>query len=299
VLSGEERCGMIADEGTDIKVFIINLKGSVGRKAHMVKQLDRLNIPYEFLDATDGQELSDHEIRTKYGVDTFPPWHSLNARHLTKGEIGCLLSHLRIYKRMVDEGIDCACIFEDDNDFGQDMDSLLTGGILRKFDWELLLLGHSGVYHYRDTRRGAKCASEQKYVSSHYHITKPLEAPFGTFAYMIRKSAAQKLLRHAYPLRMPMDYLTGHAAAIGVQLYVLSPPCTTHNRTLFESTVCDRDRGGYRYFDKLRKIKGRLGDRYPVLKTLRKMCFLFYWRSMLRIGKAGLLEDSYADKQFF
>lgn len=263
----------------------------------MLKQLNQLNIAYEFADTVDGQALSDHEIKTGYGVDTFPPWPSFNARHLSKGEIGCLLSHLSIYQRMIDEDIECACIFEDDNDFGQDIDILLKENLLLKADWELLLIGHSG--RSNNPLCGAEYSSKREHVFGLYHIAKPVEAPSGTYAYLVKKSAAQKLLQRAYPLRMPMDLLTGHAAAVGVEIRILTPPCTTHNTTLFESTLYDHDQNSYLYFNRMRRIKRHLGEKYPNLRILKRKCLVFYHLPLLQIRKLGLFKESYADKRLF
>ncbi|MBF0226306.1 MAG: glycosyltransferase family 25 protein [Desulfobacterales bacterium] len=281
-----------------MKIFVINLKRSVDRKMHMMNQLSHLDIDYEFVEAVDGQELSNHEINTKYGIETFPPWPSFNVRNLSMGEIGCLLSHLQIYRKMINENIEYACIFEDDNDFKPDLKILLKNYLLANlFDWELLLLGHSG--RYNDSNVGSECSSKRVHLFSHYHIAKPIEAPFQTFAYIIKKSAAIKLLQHAYPLRMPIDCLTGHSTAVGVQLYVLTPPCTTHNETLFKTTIYDRDQNSQLYLNKMSRIKRTLGEKYPILRILQKICLASYWIPILKLRKFSLLEDSYADKKLF
>ena len=245
-----------------MRIFVINLERSADRKAHITKQLDNLNVACEFIDAIDGQGLPDDEIKM-HRVDTFPPWPSFNQRHLAKGEIGCLLSHLRIYRKMVDEDIACVCIFEDDCVFENDLGFLLKSEQLRRSDYELLLLGHSGQYH--DSSRGAECSSTKAPVFSRYHIAKPVECPIGTYAYIIKQCAALKLLQYAYPLRLPMDYLMGHAPAIGVKLRILTPPIVMHNATLLKSTIYDRDSNSHLYICKARRIKSMLGRKYPIL----------------------------------
>jgi glycosyl transferase, family 25 len=277
-----------------IKTFVINLKRSADRKVHMTNQLDNLHISYEIFDAVDGLELSDHEIESKYGIDTFPTWASYNARNLTKGEIGCILSHLRIYKRMVDEDIECACIFEDDNDFKKDIANLLKDNHLHKVDWGLLFLGHAGMR--RNDLLGAECSSRQVHVFSDYHISKPVEAPFNTSAYLIKKTAAIKLLHHAYPLRMPMDFITGHAEAVGIEVYVLTPPCTTQNKLLFQSTIQDDT---ITFINLFRNLKKNLGEKFPILRILKRLCTMIYIIPILKIRKIFLSNISYADKRYF
>jgi glycosyl transferase, family 25 len=290
---------MIVDKSVNIKVFVISLKRSVDRKAHMEKQLGRLNMAYEFVDAIDGQRLSDYEITAKYGVRTFPPWPSINARPLVKGEIGCLLSHLKVYEKMIHEDIEYACIFEDDAIFEKDLGTLLETRLLEISDYELLLLGHIGRYH-KDALQGAECSSHKEKAFSRYHIAKPIESPYGTYAYIIKQSAALKLLQHAYPLRMPMDFLTAHSPAARVNLSVLTPPIVTVNEGLFASTICERDQNDDLYFYKARRIRKFLGRKYPILRTIKKICLSPYVMLPLSLRKAGLFDwDTYAEERLF
>lgn len=46
-----------------------------------------------------------------------------------------------------------------------------------------------------------------------------------TTAYLITLNGVKKLLNHAYPIRMPSDYLTGAIQLTGVHAYGIEPPC--------------------------------------------------------------------------
>ena len=279
-----------------MRIFVINLERSADRKAHITKQLDNLNVTYKFIDAIDGQRLSDDEIKM-HRVDTFPPWPSFNQRHLIKSEIGCLLSHLKIYRKIIDEDIERACIFEDDCVFENDLGILLKSEQLKRSDYELLLLGHTG--QHQDTSRGAECSSKKEPVLSRYHIAKPVECPLGAYAYIIKQCAARKLLQYAYPLRLPTDCLMGHAPAIGVKLRILTPPGVTHNSTLFTSTIFNRD-ANFSFICKARRIKSILGCKYPILRMIKKTCLSTYITPLLKLRKAGILDgDSYVEKRYF
>lgn len=80
------------------EVYVINLQRRPERKSRMVKSLKLLNIKAKFWNATDGKLLSQeflqkHNIQTLVGyVD---PYHK---RPITFGEIGCFLSHYRIWE---------------------------------------------------------------------------------------------------------------------------------------------------------------------------------------------------------
>ncbi|HEP0308093.1 TPA: glycosyltransferase family 25 protein, partial [Providencia rettgeri] len=87
-------------------VFIINLKESSERRMKMQAQLDKTKLKYEFINAVNGKNLSDTELKKAT--------HDYPNCMLTKGEIGCALSHLSIYKKMANENIEQALVLEDD-----------------------------------------------------------------------------------------------------------------------------------------------------------------------------------------
>jgi len=253
---------------------------------------------YEFVDAVDGQELTDDELKT-YRTVAYPPWPSLNARHLARGEIGCILSHLKIYNRMVKENIECACIFEDDCIFEENTGALLKNLQAVESDYELLLLGHSGLY--QDPSRGAEHSNDRKKnVFSRYYIAKPIECPLGTYAYLIKQSAARTLLQYCYPLRIPMDLMTGHAEAIGVKVRILTPPIVRHDRALFPSTIYDFVQVKSLFLYNIRGIKMFFGDKFPLLRKLQRMCKLPCLELCLKLRKKRLFdEDSYIEERYF
>lgn len=93
-----------------MKVFVINLKRSEDRRKRVVKHLNKRNVPFELFEAVEGSKLTDEEMQRccdMEKVKQHPKW-------LTRGTIGACLSHYSIYKKVVDEGLDGACILEDD-----------------------------------------------------------------------------------------------------------------------------------------------------------------------------------------
>jgi len=101
-----------------MKVFIINLRRGVARREKIARRLAELNVEYEIVEAIDGVELP--EGKKSNAVNRFIFWCRVG-RGVLDGEIGCALSHAKIYKRFIEdqarEGIDkipCICILEDD-----------------------------------------------------------------------------------------------------------------------------------------------------------------------------------------
>ncbi len=93
------------------KVFVINLARSPDRLASITEKLRRLGVPFERVEAADGEKLTEEEISKYYSP-------SLNRRRMTrfmtKGEIGCYISHIYCWKKIVSERLDFAITIEDD-----------------------------------------------------------------------------------------------------------------------------------------------------------------------------------------
>lgn len=93
------------------KVFVINLDKSKARWESMRAQLEKLSLPYERFSAVDGREISDELLRQHYSAE-------LNRRKyyvdLSKSEIACYISHLRVCEKILSENLDYAIVLEDD-----------------------------------------------------------------------------------------------------------------------------------------------------------------------------------------
>lgn len=97
-----------------MKGYLINLKNRSDRLQRFKENVEKYlpNISIELVEAVDGKKLNlnDKEFRKNVNEWNFK---NLNDKCL-RGVIGCCLSHLECYKKMIDENIDKAIIFEDD-----------------------------------------------------------------------------------------------------------------------------------------------------------------------------------------
>ena len=89
-----------------LNVFVINLPHRTDKKECMLQQSKEFDIPLTFIEAVYGNALTDAQIKELA--------HDYPDCSLTKGVIGCALSHISVYKRMVDENIPLALVLEDD-----------------------------------------------------------------------------------------------------------------------------------------------------------------------------------------
>ena len=87
----------------NIKIYVINMKSSVNRRNHIKKILRNYN--YEFVNAVNGKELHSND---------FNNITSNSLRELSRGEVGCFLSHKKVYKKFLNSNEDYCLILEDD-----------------------------------------------------------------------------------------------------------------------------------------------------------------------------------------
>jgi FkbM family methyltransferase len=163
-------------------IKIINLKRRGDRKKQMIEQLENNYIKdYEFIDAVDGIELKNSlELEALFKGNNF---------HNRKGVIGCALSHLKIWNKLVnDKNNDYYVILEDDIELCPDFGNKLKEHcfLFQKYDVEHLSLG---VYD---------CNKEEqkKIYTKDIQIFKKDVYKFWnvSFAYIISKKAAKKII---------------------------------------------------------------------------------------------------------
>ena len=97
--------------------YVINLDRSPDRRAHMISELEKAGLDYEFVPACDGRDLdlNDPSVITPemFAKSPFPANHAATS-----------LSHIRCYERMIAQGRDMALVLEDDMVLPADISAL-------------------------------------------------------------------------------------------------------------------------------------------------------------------------------
>lgn len=95
----------------DWPIFVISLADATARRRTIRAQLDALALPFEIIDAVDGRkELTAEHERMIDREGTLRQFR----RPMTNGEYACALSHMSVYRRIVDQGLPGAIVLEDD-----------------------------------------------------------------------------------------------------------------------------------------------------------------------------------------
>ena len=210
-------------------VWVVNLKESADRREYIEDHLGALGVRYELVEAVNGRGLSRDSLDALYSPRAAI---STIGRELSLGEIGCSLSHLGLYRKMLDEGRDEVLIVEDDAIITPDAFRVLAQRDRFPRDWEIVLLGHGwGPISFWAGRR----------LDDRHRVVRFADSVYGTYGYMIRKSAARIFLERGYPISRPADHLTGSGIRSGVRLYGIDPPCLLTLDTLdpAQSTMPD------------------------------------------------------------
>ncbi|MCH9664364.1 MAG: glycosyltransferase family 25 protein [Gammaproteobacteria bacterium] len=208
----------------DLPIYVISLKRATERRQQIKERLDGLGLKFELIDATDERQgLSDAEL-SLLGLSSQSDYKP----SLTPGALGCLISHLRCYQKLLSSSSEYALILEDDAELGQDfiriLDSILSMRPERGFlkHWSIINLGgwlggEARPFIGQDTyplnfiarRLLAPAITPPVDIEEHpkYYIGPVMAGLYGTHCYLISRQGCQFSLDRYPRLRGPIDWL--------------------------------------------------------------------------------------------
>jgi len=107
----EEACLPLPNLG----IMCINLEKSTQRREFTASQLNRLGFPYKMFKAIDGNRVNIIGTNVVYYGGRIFKYSPIKGRHLSYGELGCVLSHYFVYKALLETSHDYFLVLEDDN----------------------------------------------------------------------------------------------------------------------------------------------------------------------------------------
>jgi len=180
------------------KIYLINLQRRPDRLTKMRNVLEILGMEYELVDAVDGLLLKQEDL-DRMGIKQLPEYRDpYSDRPMKFGEIGCFLSHHKIWKMMVKNRVNTALILEDDIHFEPyfvyQIQRLFEEAAKLFLDWDLMYVGR---------RRSAN--AEEPWVEGSKYIVH-VDYSYWTLGYALSYRGAKKLL-DAKPLEklVPVD----------------------------------------------------------------------------------------------
>lgn len=246
-----------------MKTFIINLEKDTERKKDIVSQCMVFNLDYTVIPAVDGRGLSEDELNKLIDPE--------KSKGMTRGEIGCSLSHYNIYKKIIDDNIEHALILEDDAQLEHNVDKALE--LLEKNVSDsptIVLLGPINKY----------ASLNSKKLSDEFKMVNVLEAAL-SHGYFINKSAAKKLVHFLHPIWLEADRWAYFRDYNVIDVKALVPPSITLSTLSNTSTIWPTEQ-------ELRMRAHIENERSLTLKKIkceRKLTMkirLFFWRNITR-----------------
>lgn len=180
-----------------MKVYVINLERASERRRHILRELEKHGLDYELIAGVDGKSLSEDErnrVSDRAAVEARP-------NKLTAGAIGCALSHLEVYRKMIADNADVALVLEDD--------AVLFDGIgeLLKLIENKIEDGEAILLHYFKVRPEKVILSSQRAtpLDGNYSLLEPINYPQSGTGYVITRETALRLADAKLPIKVEAD----------------------------------------------------------------------------------------------
>jgi glycosyl transferase family 25 len=193
-------------------IFLINLDHSTQRLDTCTERLNSQNIPFERISGVYGKSLDKEALNRHYS-------ETLNSeryhRELSKGEIGCYLSHRKAWKTIVDRQLDYAIVIEDDFKLVGPLQPIFDTIAKMHFDWQLIKLAA-----YENRQKPILFKSK---LNSQFELVIHKKAMTGCCAQAISFEGAKKLLEATEQFARPVDTDIQHIWETNVPVYSLMP----------------------------------------------------------------------------
>ncbi|MBF9254863.1 glycosyltransferase family 25 protein [Pontibacter sp. 172403-2] len=179
------------------KIFVINLKRDFARNVFITNHLNSLGLNFTLVEAIDVLGLTPAVYKELVDEAAIAP----KVKWLTKGAIGCALSHLKVYEMIVRQDLDYALVLEDD--------CLLdntTAFILEDLAHNLAL-NEVVLLHYRSWKTIHLAQARSTQLTGKYRLYEP-QKPYSlgsAVAYVITREACRNLSGFLLPVRGSSD----------------------------------------------------------------------------------------------
>lgn len=127
------------------KIYVIQLDHSqelIGTTIQKLNQLGLVGVPYEIIKAHNGRVDPLPEGYHAYeGWELPGHWNGWWNRALLPGEIGCAVSHLKVWSDVYEQGLKSVLILEEDFVVHRPLTELLQNGEMHRLNWDFCYLG--------------------------------------------------------------------------------------------------------------------------------------------------------------
>ena len=231
-------------------VFLINLPRDEQRLAVMREQLDAIELPFEWVQAVYGKDLSPAEKEALYDSERNAVDYPLP---MSPGEIGCYASHLEVWRRVAAAG-ECgqpfSLVLEDDVELLEQLPAVLQAVAALPPRWDMIKLvgrDHEKLWQRWPLPEPATGTDLVRY----------LRAPSLTGAYLLSAVGARKLMQRHARFHRPVDVDLRHWWLSGLRLYGLAPYPIGLGEESFVSSIGARETASSAWGRRWRKARGQ------------------------------------------
>ncbi len=235
-----------------MKVFVINLKRSVERRARMEHVLSKAGISFEFLQAVDSsasnflysERRNDALTRKRFGYK------------LVDNEIACFASHHLAWEKCLEVN-EPILILEDNCD--------LSPEFYTNFNLFELLAEKYDFLKLEATKPRAYKIIES--VNSTFNIVRYKKRTCGIMGYILTPNAAEKFIKNAIQFLEPVDDYMEKPYKHGISTYTFKPDLV--KRADIPSTIgtSRKDKSGIKLWQKIYIEIFRLYEQYQDIKV--------------------------------
>ncbi|WP_455788385.1 glycosyltransferase family 25 protein [Acidaminococcus fermentans] len=200
--------------------YVISAPDIMKRRKAQIDAFGAWGMRPHFFDAIMGNQLSSEQLEKVAAKENF----------LTVGEIGCALSHLGVYQKLLESREKCVYVFEDDALLTEDFINLQPQ--IQQFMEDqtaptVLLLFNICGYERRIRR-----------ISQDVSIMKCLGGT-RAYAYVLNRPAALNLLKAQMPVKIELDAWAIYQKMGFIRLYCLNKNVVQLNKALDEDSLID------------------------------------------------------------
>jgi len=189
-----------------LQTLVISMIRSPERRERARQELAKTHFQWDFLDAVDGKllqfpipEYSAKKVQRLLGYQMMP------------GELGAFLSHKKCWQACIDKN-QTTLVFEDDFILLPQFEKVVKYLLEDYQDWELMRL--------QALVDSSHTVLEQ---TEDFAVVRNHQDPLGCTAYLIKPSAAKKLLDHSQSIHEPIDHYMEHIQKHGVRFLSIYP----------------------------------------------------------------------------
>lgn len=210
-----------------MRTYAISLEESERRYDYINNHLKKLALPYTIINAVNGRQLTEQEVEAVCDMDTVREldWW------LTRGAIGCALSHYKAYQTFLDSDEELAFIVEDDVLLPPNIKEILASIAKNYQEGEIVLLYFTS---FEPTKISTKHATELPNGALMYPME--IEQVMAATAYVMSRKVAKNMMDNIKPIRVTADcwkHFYKEEAIQSLRVYYPAPVVTKH----FKSSI--------------------------------------------------------------